>query len=70
MRRRPRAPSSLHVVTTTMPSTRALAIAFFYATVQAVAGVPVDFAGFTMLLALGAATSLMAYVLFAGLQQG
>jgi hypothetical protein len=47
-----------------------VAIAFFYATVQAVAGVPVDFAGFTMLLALGAATSLMAYVLFAGLQQG
>ena len=31
---------------------------------------PVDYAGFTMLLALGAATSLMAYVLFAGLQQG
>jgi hypothetical protein len=46
-----------------------VAIAFFYVTVQAVAGVTVDFAGFTMLLALGAATSLMAYVLFAGLQQ-
>jgi hypothetical protein len=45
-------------------------IAFFYVAVQAVAGVPVDFAGFTMLLALGMATSLMAYVLFAGLQQG
>jgi hypothetical protein len=46
-----------------------VAIAFFYLTVQVVAGVPPDFAGFTMLLALGAATSLMAYVLFAGLQQ-
>lgn len=46
-----------------------VAIAFFYVTVQVVAGVTVDFAGFTMLLALGAATSLMAYVLFAGLQQ-
>ena len=44
-------------------------IAFFYLAAQVVAGVPVDFAGFTMLLALGAATSLMAYVLFAGLQQ-
>lgn len=45
-------------------------IAFFYLAVQLIAGVPADFAGFTMLLALGAATSLMAYVLFAGLQQG
>jgi hypothetical protein len=44
-------------------------IAFFYLGVQLIAGVPADFAGFTMLLALGAATSLMAYVLFAGLQQ-
>lgn len=29
----------------------------------------VDWAGFTMLIALGAAMSLMAYVLFAGLQK-
>ena len=44
-------------------------IAFFYLGAQTMAGVPVDFAGFTMLLALGAATSLLAYVLFAGQQQ-
>jgi hypothetical protein len=30
----------------------------------------VDFAGFTMLIALGVAMALMAYVLFAGLQRG
>lgn len=29
----------------------------------------VDWAGFTMLIALGAAMSLMAYVLFAGMQK-
>jgi hypothetical protein len=29
----------------------------------------VDFAGLTMLVALGAATSIMAYVLFTGLQR-
>ena len=44
-------------------------IAFFYLGVQLIAGVPADLAGFTMLLALGGATSLMSYVLFAGLQQ-
>ena len=30
---------------------------------------PMDYAGFTMLLALGAAMSIMAYVLFAGLRR-
>ena len=45
-------------------------IAFFYLAVHARrSAAPADFAGFTMLIALGAATSLMAYVLFAGLQQ-
>ena len=45
-------------------------IAFSYLGITLALGGTPDFAGFTMLLALGAATSLMAYVLFAGLQQG
>ena len=34
--------------------------------VQAIAGWQVDYAGVTMLIALGVATSIMAYVLIAG----
>lgn len=34
--------------------------------VQAIAGWRVDYAGVTMLIALGVATSIMAYVLIAG----
>jgi hypothetical protein len=47
-----------------------VAIAIFYLTVQLI-GSPehVDYAGVTMLIALGAAMSLMAYVLVDGLQQ-
>jgi hypothetical protein len=44
-------------------------IAFFYLGLTLALGGTPDFAGFTMLLALGAATSLMAYVLFAGIKQ-
>ncbi len=38
---------------------------FFWA-VQSIAGWRVDYAGVTMLIALGIATSIMAYVLIAG----
>jgi hypothetical protein len=44
-------------------------IAFFYLGLTLALGGTPDYAGFTMLLALGAATSLMAYVLFAGVSQ-
>jgi hypothetical protein len=44
-----------------------LVIAFFYWAVPFVTGGIVDYAGTTMLIALGAATSLMAYALFLGL---
>ncbi len=37
-----------------------------YWAVQAIAGWPVDYAGVTMLLLLGVATSILAYVLIAG----
>jgi hypothetical protein len=46
-----------------------LVIAIVYLVAPTVLGGTVDFAGFTMLIALGAAMSLMAYVLFAGLQR-
>ena len=42
--------------------------AFYLGVTLALGGTP-DFAGFTMLMALGAAMSLMAYVLFAGLSR-
>jgi hypothetical protein len=45
-------------------------IAFIYWGVQRYAGWPEDWAGVTMLLALGVAMSLMSYVLFAGLRRG
>ena len=41
-------------------------IAVLYFVAPTVLGGTVDWAGITMLIALGAATSLMAYVLFAG----
>lgn len=44
-------------------------IAFFYLGATIALGGNPDYAGFTLLIALGAATSLMAYVLFAGLQR-
>ena len=44
-------------------------IAAIYGGVQAYAGWPVDWAGITMLLALGVAMSIMTFVLFAGLRQ-
>ena len=44
-------------------------IAVIYATLPMVAGYAVDWAGVTMLIALGAAMSLMAYVLVTGMQQ-
>ena len=44
-------------------------IAILYLGVTLALGGTPDFAGFTMLIALGAATSLMAYVLFAGLSR-
>ena len=48
-----------------------LAIAGFYFAFQTIGGAPrIDLAGVTLLVALGAAMSLMAYVLFAGLQKG
>jgi hypothetical protein len=37
-----------------------------YWAVQAIAGWPVDYAGVTMLILLGVATSILAYVLIAG----
>jgi hypothetical protein len=47
-----------------------IAIAVFYfAFSKVVDPTLVDYAGITMLLALGAAMSIMAYVLFAGLKQ-
>lgn len=42
-------------------------IATVYAAAPTIVGDRVDYAGLTMLLALGAAMSLMAYILFAGL---
>ena len=42
---------------------------FYFAFATVVEPVHVDFAGITMLIALGAAMSLMAYVLFAGLSK-
>lgn len=44
-------------------------IAVIYLVAPLVLGGTVDLAGFTMLIALGAAMALMAYVLFDGLQQ-
>ncbi len=44
-------------------------IAILYVVAPTVLGGTVDYAGLTMLLALGAATGLMVYVLFAGLQK-
>ena len=44
-------------------------IAVVYAGVPMIVGAPVDWAGTTMLIALGAAMSLMAYVLVTGMQQ-
>jgi hypothetical protein len=46
-----------------------LLIASVYFVMPTVLGGIVDFAGLTLLLALGAAMSLMAYVLFAGLSR-
>jgi hypothetical protein len=45
------------------------AIAGFYWLVQYIAGWNVDYAGVTMLIALGAAMSIMSYVLVAGLRR-
>lgn len=45
-------------------------VAILYFVMPTVLGGTVDFAGLTMLIALGVAVSLMAYVLFAGLQKG
>lgn len=44
-------------------------IAVLYLLAPSVLGGTIDLAGFTMLIALGAAMALMAYVLFAGLQR-
>ena len=44
-------------------------IAVVYAGAPTIIGTPVDWAGTTMLIALGAAMSLMAYVLVTGMQQ-
>jgi ammonia channel protein AmtB len=44
-----------------------VAIAIVYWSVPTITGGIVDYAGTTMLLALGAATSLMAYALFLGI---
>jgi len=41
-------------------------IGFIYWGVQSVAGWPVDYAGTTMLILLGVAVAIMAYVLIAG----
>ena len=46
-----------------------VAIGIFYWGVQEAAGWPVDYAGVTMLFALGAAMSIMSFVLFAGLRR-
>jgi apolipoprotein N-acyltransferase len=45
-------------------------IAFFYWLTPRIAGFPEDYAGITMLLALGVAMSIMTFVLFAGLRRG
>jgi hypothetical protein len=44
-------------------------IAVAYLVAPTVLGGTVDYAGFTMLIALGAATAIMAFVLFSGLQR-
>ena len=44
-------------------------IAFIYWLVPTVVGQPVDWAGVTMLTALGGAMALMCYVLVAGMQR-
>jgi hypothetical protein len=44
-------------------------IAVIYVTVPTIVGAPVDWAGATMLIALGAAMALTAYVLVSGMQQ-
>jgi hypothetical protein len=44
-------------------------IAVIYWAVQYLAGWPEDWAGITMLLALGVAMSIMSWVLFAGLRR-
>lgn len=44
--------------------------AFYFAFPTVIDPSHVDFAGLTMLIALGVAMSLMAYVLFAGIQRG
>ena len=47
-----------------------VAIAFIYWGAQRAAGWPEDWSGFTMLMALGLAMSIMSFVLFAGLRRG
>jgi hypothetical protein len=48
-----------------------IGIAVFYLVFAAVVDPDrVDYAGFTLLIALGAAMSIMAYVLFSGARQG
>jgi len=44
-------------------------ISVFYVSVKYAAGWPVDWAGATMLVALGAAMSIMSYVLVAGISR-
>ena len=44
-------------------------ISVFYVSVQLAAAWPVDWAGATMLVALGAAMSIMSYVLVAGISR-
>jgi hypothetical protein len=44
-------------------------IAVIYLILPFIMGGTIDLAGFTMLIALGGAMSLMAYVLFAGVQR-
>jgi hypothetical protein len=44
-------------------------ISVFYVSVQYAAGWPIDWAGATMLVALGAAMSIMSYVLVAGISR-
>jgi hypothetical protein len=47
-----------------------VAIAFLYWLMPYVAGFPEDWAGVTMLLALGVAMSIMSFVLIAGMRRG
>ena len=47
-----------------------LVIAAIYWAAPYLSGAPVDYAGITMLIALSAAMSIMAYVLLAGSRQG